>query len=298
MSKRGFPGGMGGFGGMNINQLMKEAKKMQADMEKSQTELASKDFDASVGGGAVYEKVVKGDNISYNISVVNNANISVVYHVVDTLPAGFVYTGSSDGGSYDASSNTVTWDILVDANSNKVLTIYGYVNVSGVTLVNNVSVSNVTNNVNVTNTTNFTVDNLANITITKVANVSTASYNDFVEFNVTVTNNGQNASEVKVEEKLPAGLINITFNVTKGEYDEAKRIWYIGDLVNAETVVLTVRGKVNISNGALLNVVVVTSNTSDYDEVGNIVNITNKTTNTSVDVGNINVVIVAVFSDG
>lgn len=27
MSKRGFPGGMGGFGGMNINQLMKEAKK-------------------------------------------------------------------------------------------------------------------------------------------------------------------------------------------------------------------------------------------------------------------------------
>ena len=57
MSKRGFPGGMGGFGGMNINQLMKEAKKMQADMEKSQTELANKEFDASLGGGAVYVKV-------------------------------------------------------------------------------------------------------------------------------------------------------------------------------------------------------------------------------------------------
>ena len=28
MSKRGgFPGGMGGFGGMNLNSLMKEAKK-------------------------------------------------------------------------------------------------------------------------------------------------------------------------------------------------------------------------------------------------------------------------------
>lgn len=58
MSKRGgFPGGMGGFGGMNINSLMKEAKKMQADMEKSQEELASKEFDASSGGGAVYVKV-------------------------------------------------------------------------------------------------------------------------------------------------------------------------------------------------------------------------------------------------
>ena len=43
MARRGgFPGGLGGFGGMNINQLMKEAKKMQADMEKSQEELSQK----------------------------------------------------------------------------------------------------------------------------------------------------------------------------------------------------------------------------------------------------------------
>ena len=60
MSKRGgFPGmgGMGGFGGLNINQLMKEAKKMQADIEKSQEELAVKEFDATAGGGAIEVKV-------------------------------------------------------------------------------------------------------------------------------------------------------------------------------------------------------------------------------------------------
>ena len=58
MAKRGgFPGGMGGFGGMNINQLMKEAKKMQADMEKSQEELNSRDFEATAGGGAISVKV-------------------------------------------------------------------------------------------------------------------------------------------------------------------------------------------------------------------------------------------------
>ena len=58
MAKRGgFPGGMGGFGGMNINQLMKEAKKMQADMEKSQEELISQEFEASAGGGAINVKV-------------------------------------------------------------------------------------------------------------------------------------------------------------------------------------------------------------------------------------------------
>ena len=58
MARRGgFPGGMGGFGGVNINQLMKEAKKMQADMDKSQEELTSRDFEATAGGGAVYVKV-------------------------------------------------------------------------------------------------------------------------------------------------------------------------------------------------------------------------------------------------
>ena len=57
MSKRGGFPGMGGFGGMNINSLMKEAKKMQADLQKSQTELANKEFEASAGGGAVTVKV-------------------------------------------------------------------------------------------------------------------------------------------------------------------------------------------------------------------------------------------------
>lgn len=44
---------MGGFGGMNLNQLMKEAKKMQSDMEKSQEELTEKEFTATSGGEAV-----------------------------------------------------------------------------------------------------------------------------------------------------------------------------------------------------------------------------------------------------
>ncbi len=58
MSKRGgFPGMGGGFGGMNLNQLMKEAKKMQSDMEKSQEELAEKEFVASAGGEAITVKV-------------------------------------------------------------------------------------------------------------------------------------------------------------------------------------------------------------------------------------------------
>ncbi len=69
MSKKGgFPRGMGGFGGMNINNLMKEAKKMQADMEKTQAELARKEFEASAGGGAITAKV-SGEKIVKEIKI-------------------------------------------------------------------------------------------------------------------------------------------------------------------------------------------------------------------------------------
>ena len=63
MSKRGGFPGMGGFGGMNINQLMKEAKKMQADMEKTQEELQAKEFESTAGGGADSVKVTGSKQI-------------------------------------------------------------------------------------------------------------------------------------------------------------------------------------------------------------------------------------------
>ena len=52
MAKRGgFPGGMGMPG--NMNNLMKQAQRMQRQMEESQKELETKEFSAAAGGGAV-----------------------------------------------------------------------------------------------------------------------------------------------------------------------------------------------------------------------------------------------------
>ena len=88
MSKRGgFPGVMGGFGGMNINNLMKEAKKMQADLEKSQAELATKEFDATAGGGAISvkvsgEKVLK--EIKINKEVVDPDDVEMLEDLIIT----------------------------------------------------------------------------------------------------------------------------------------------------------------------------------------------------------------------
>ena len=57
MAKRGgFPGG--GIPG-NMNNLMKQAQRMQRQMEEGQKELETKEFTAKAGGGAV-EVTVSG----------------------------------------------------------------------------------------------------------------------------------------------------------------------------------------------------------------------------------------------
>ncbi len=65
MAKGGYRGGMGGMGmgGMNIQQMMKQAQKMQQDMERKQEELAAKELTASAGGGMVQVTITGGKEI-------------------------------------------------------------------------------------------------------------------------------------------------------------------------------------------------------------------------------------------
>ncbi len=62
MAKRGgFPGG--GMPG-NMSNLMKQAQKMQKQMEESSKELETKEFTASAGGGAVEVTVTGKKEVS------------------------------------------------------------------------------------------------------------------------------------------------------------------------------------------------------------------------------------------
>ena len=49
MAKGGFPG----MGGANMQQLMKQAQKMQQDLLKMQQEMETKEYEATAGGGVV-----------------------------------------------------------------------------------------------------------------------------------------------------------------------------------------------------------------------------------------------------
>ena len=56
MARGGFPGG-----GMNMNNMMKQAQRMQQDMLRVQQELEEQEYTASAGGGVV-EATVSGKN--------------------------------------------------------------------------------------------------------------------------------------------------------------------------------------------------------------------------------------------
>lgn len=81
MARGGFPG----FGGGNMNNLMKQAQKMQKDMEKLQAELQEKEVEATAGGGAVKviatgKKEIK--EITINPDVVDPDDVEMLQDLV------------------------------------------------------------------------------------------------------------------------------------------------------------------------------------------------------------------------
>lgn len=62
----------GGFGGGNMQQLLKQAQKMQQDMLKAQEELAATEVTGTAGGGMV-EITMAGDKTMTAVKIDKNA---------------------------------------------------------------------------------------------------------------------------------------------------------------------------------------------------------------------------------
>jgi DNA-binding YbaB/EbfC family protein len=65
-------GGMNLGGGMNMNNLMKQAQKMQKQLEEMQAELDTKEFEVTSGGGAV-KVVITGKRVIKEIKIAPEA---------------------------------------------------------------------------------------------------------------------------------------------------------------------------------------------------------------------------------
>ena len=99
MAKRGgFPGG--GMPG-NMNNLMKQAQRMQRQMEESQKELETKEFTAKAGGGAVEVTVTgkkEGTRVKLTEDVVDPDDIEMLEDLVVAAEVMNKMTGGLGGG--------------------------------------------------------------------------------------------------------------------------------------------------------------------------------------------------------
>lgn len=80
----GFPGG-GGFG--NMQNLMRQAQKMQKEMTEKQAEVQAKEIETSAGGGAVVVKATGGKVIKEIIikpEVVDKDDVEMLQDLVLT----------------------------------------------------------------------------------------------------------------------------------------------------------------------------------------------------------------------
>lgn len=79
--KARIPQGMGGGGQQNMQSMMRQAQKMQEQIEAKQAELAEKDYVVSSGGGMV-EVTVKGNHevkaIGINPEVVDPEDVEML----------------------------------------------------------------------------------------------------------------------------------------------------------------------------------------------------------------------------
>ncbi len=118
--------------------------------------------------------------------------------------------------------------------------------------------------------------NISDLSVIKTASRNAVPVNESMTYTLTITNNGPfTAAGVELTDTLPAGSVFTSADSTQGACIEASGIvnCTIGDVINGETVIVTIDITVPGTNGIILNAAEVSCSCNDPDLLNNIASV-------------------------
>ncbi len=190
-----------------------------------------------------------GDRITFTITVTNSGPDEATNVVVDDLvPAGYdIVSSSVSQGGYNAT--TGIWGIGNVSNAGTA-TLNVVTTVTSSSAYNNIAkiieVDQLDENAANDEASQSITLQQSDLSITKVVDNPTGNVGDFVNFTVTITNNGpNNATGVRVLDQVPSGYTVISTNTNgNGVYNENSGEWIIGNLNNSASATFNVQARV------------------------------------------------------
>lgn len=223
-------------------------------------------------------KLINNSNPNYNdlikwtIIVSNNGpNMATGVIVDDLLPKSVEYISSYLSKGFYNPVNGI-WDVgNLNAGEKLQLNIVSKIVKTG-DITNVVNVKGNEKDSNLTNNhfeKSVHVKPAADLSIEKSVSKQEVNINDLIEYVIEITNNGPDSAEnIKVSELLNPNLKVISFESTKGNFNNTNNVLTIDSLVNGEKVRLTINAAANAC-GKFENKVAVSSDTFDYDKSNN-----------------------------
>jgi uncharacterized repeat protein (TIGR01451 family)/fimbrial isopeptide formation D2 family protein len=221
-----------------------------------------------------------GEEVTFTLTLENlGPTTAQNVTVADSLPAGLQFVSAAPDGVYD--SGTGVWTVgTLAATATTTLTITARVlePISGAGPVspstNSATATSTTVDPNPGNNTGTsTVTPLqADLAVLKTASNLAPQIGSTFEYTIQVSNLGPDAaSNVEVEDQLPADLVYVSHTTTTGTYDAGTGIWDVGSVATADRpeLVITVRVNTGNSGGIVTNTATVDSGTWDPDRDNN-----------------------------
>ena len=243
------------------------------------------DPDVSVNISVNNSRPFEGDNVRYTVDVTNNSAgpASGVSVDTDVFPE-LTYSSHNDGGVGSYNSGTGVWTIGI-LNGGQTVTLqidytvaiqssFGGVKVNSAVVSLTESDPDLSNN---TDTVNIRIVE-SDLEVTKTVDNNIPTGGDFINYTLTVTNNGtRDATNIEITDILNSNL-NYDSDTSGGTYNSGTGIWQISNLAAGNSTSIDIRVEVDpaipdirVGNTARMTAVdqydPITSNDSDTVDI-------------------------------